>query len=63
MKKGKGGLQTADWYQQHKEHISLLSRHGYTVDTLWPVSLRQTEFPYSYLCYETEPTDGDPNHG
>ncbi|MCM2674366.1 hypothetical protein [Alkalicoccobacillus plakortidis] len=49
MKKGKGGLQTADWYQQHKQSMSLLSRQGDTLDTLWPVSIRQTEFPYSYF--------------
>ncbi|MDQ0205955.1 hypothetical protein [Alkalicoccobacillus murimartini] len=49
MKKGKGGLQTADWYQQHKQCISLLSRQGDTTDTLWPVSIKQTEFPYSYF--------------
>ncbi|MEK4564897.1 hypothetical protein MKX54_09530 [Alkalihalobacillus sp. FSL R5-0424] len=49
MDQGKGGLQTADWYQLNKHSVSLLSRQGETLETIWPVTIRQTEFPYSYF--------------
>ncbi|WP_165763700.1 hypothetical protein [Halalkalibacter urbisdiaboli] len=36
---------TASSYQQDKQHIALLKRDGLDWDDLFPLSIRQTQFP------------------
>ncbi|WP_273716724.1 hypothetical protein [Alkalihalobacillus pseudalcaliphilus] len=35
-------------FQLEKQHISLLSRHGYDQNSVFPLSIRQTRFPWRF---------------